>query len=178
RRRADVVRIFDDVLEPGRVLSFSRERSRPYNISLGLPLHRYPLVHSALLVLPLARGELALEDMGSLLRSPHIAGAEHELASRALLDARLRERHPPTVSVGALRHALRSEGVSGPAASPVLADRLERWVTKAREGVRRRQPASQWSATFLEMLSGLGWPGERTPDSEEFQTFEKFREAV
>jgi ATP-dependent helicase/nuclease subunit B len=178
RRRPDVVRIFDDVLEPGRVVSFSRERSRPYNISLGLPLNSYPLVHSGLLVLTLARGELALEDMGSLLRSPHIAGAQHELASRALLDARLRERHQPKVSVGALRNALRSEGVSGPAASPVLADRLERWVTKAREGVRKRQPPSQWSATFLEMLSGLGWPGERTLDSEEFQTFEKFREAV
>jgi len=177
-RRADVVRIFDDVLEASRAVSASRERPRPYNVSLGLPLASYPLAHSAFLVLALARNELPLEEAGSLLRSPFIAGAERELASRALLDAVLRDRRQVTTTLEALRSAARGDGVSDPAASPALAERLERWIPLARDAVRRKQLPSQWSATFLQLLSGLGWPGERTLDSEEFQTFEKWREAV
>lgn len=178
RRRADLVRIFDDVLDPARVVSGSRGRARPFNVSLGRPLADYPLVHCALLVLALARNDLPLGDTGSLLRSPFIAAAEQELVRRALLDAVLRERGRPSVTLGALRAAARGRNASDPCASPLLAGRLEQWTPLARSATRLRQPPSAWSATFLQLLSALGWPGERALDSAEYQTLEKWRDAV
>ncbi|MGH8672523.1 MAG: PD-(D/E)XK nuclease family protein [Burkholderiales bacterium] len=177
-RRADVIRIFDDVLDAARITACSRERARSFNISLGRPLTDCPLVASAFVVLRLARGELPLETVGSLLRSPFFAGSEQELSRRALLDANLRTRGKAVVSPMELRHAAHGNGVGDPAAAPILAQRLDRWVGSAHGAAKLRQPPSAWGATFLQLLSGLGWPGERVLDSEEYQTFEKWRELI
>lgn len=177
-RRADLVRIFDDVLDPARMLAASRERARPYNVSLGRRLADHPLAHSAFLILEAARGELALEETGSLLRSPFIAAAEQELSSRALLDAELRRDGRPVVELRALARRVRGQGPRDPAAPPQLAARLATWVKLAGEARQAKHSPSQWSTVFQKLLSGLGWPGERTLDSEEYQTFEKWRELV
>ncbi|HEY6280906.1 MAG TPA: PD-(D/E)XK nuclease family protein [Burkholderiales bacterium] len=169
-RRSDIVRIFDDVLQPARVVSSSRERARPYNVSLGLALTEYPLVASALLILELARGELALDDTGSMLRSPFLAAAEQEFTLRALLDARLRECGRPTVTLKML--AREAQG------APQLAARLAVWIKLAVEARKAKQPPSAWSVVFQQLLGSLGWPGERTLDSEEYQTFGKWREII
>lgn len=176
-RRAQVLRIFDDTLEPARVLAGTRERARPFNVSLGLPFSDYPLVHAALLTLSCARGELTLAEAGVLVRSPFIAGAESEFAARALLDARLRRRGALVVPLAALaaEAAFRPRGRAG---TPLLGARLARWAQAAQRARRLRQPPSAWSATFQALLAGLGWPGERALDSEEFQTFDKWREIV
>ncbi|HVS26977.1 MAG TPA: PD-(D/E)XK nuclease family protein [Burkholderiales bacterium] len=171
-RRADLVRIFDDVLQPARVVSASRERARPYNVSLGLALTDYPLVASALRILELARGELALDDMGSLLRSPFLAAAEQEFTLRALLDASLRRSGRLTVTLKML--AREAHGAN----TPQLAARLAAWIERAGGARKTKQPPSAWSAVFQQLLAGLGWPGERTLDSEEYQTFGKWREIV
>ena len=68
--RPQVVRIFDDMFVPGAVLPGSANASRPYNLSLGQPLSQYPIVHTALQILELGKGEMACEETGSLLRSP------------------------------------------------------------------------------------------------------------
>lgn len=175
--RNDVLRIFDDALDPARVLGRSRERPRPYNISLGIPLSDHPLVHTAFLVLELARGDLLLEKVGSLLRSPFLAAAERELAARALLDRDLRSDRRPAVELRRL--VLSTHGSPGErAGSRELAARLAAWAGLAGEARRGRRPPSQWSSVFQQLLAGLGWPGERALDSEEYQAFTKWREAV
>lgn len=176
--RSDVVRILDDVLDPPRILPGARERPRAYNISLGLPLAGYPLVHTAFLIFELARGELALETAGSLLRSPFLAGAEQELAARALLDAQLRRGGRPLVELPTLARRAPGDNPRDPAGSPQLAARLASWRKLAAQARRAKQPPSQWSLAFQKLLAGLGWPGERALDSEEYQTFEKWRELV
>lgn len=176
--RSELVRILDDVLEPARILAATRERARPYNISLGLPLARHPLIHTAFLLLELARGELRLEDMGSLLRSPFLAGAERELACRALLDAKLRSEGRPFVSPRTLASRARGAGPGDPASASELAARLASWVKLAADAKRAQQAPSQWSVTFQRLLSAAGWPGERALDSDEYQTLEKWREVV
>ena len=180
-RRTAVMRVFDDVLEPPRVLQPHDAAPRLFNCSLGLPLSSYPIVFTAFLILKLAGGEASLEEAGALLRSPYVGGAESELAARALVDAHLRERSRQRVTPGALWQAAQGDGsLSQPRVplSPRLAALLEPWIAQARDTRRLRQPPSAWSATFLSLLKGLAWPGERTLDSAEFQTFEKFREAI
>ena len=168
QHRSDIVRIFDDVLQPERVVSSSRERARPYNISLGLALGDYPLVASAILILELARGEIGLEHLGSLLRSPFLVAAEQEITLRARLDAELRKMRRPAVTLRMLARQIH--------VSPQLATRFDAWMKVAGEARKAKQPPSAWGSTFQQLLAGLGWPGERTLDSDEHQTFRKWRE--
>lgn len=178
QRRAEVARVFDDVLEPERVLAASRQRPRAWNLSLGLPLSACPLAHGALSILRLARGPLPLDAAGSLLRSPFLVGAEQEFTRRALLDARLRERGQLEVDMTGLQREAFARDREQPHACRVLASRLETWIPVVRAARNLRQLPSAWSSTFLTLLSALGWPGERALDSEEFQTWEKWRELV
>ena len=170
-RRAAVLRVFDDVLEPSRVTVPGDPAARLGNCSLGLSITSYPIVFTAFFVLKLAGGEAALEDGGVLLRSPYLGAADAELAPRARVDAALRARGRKRVTPGAMRAAAQD-------IAPRLAALLEPWLAAARDARGLRQPPSAWSATFLALLKGLGWPGERTLDSAEFQTFEKFRDVV
>ncbi len=170
-QRAAVMRVFDDVLEPSRVILPGDPAPRLGNCSLGLALTSYPVVFTAFFVLKLAGGETTLEEAGVLLRSPYLGGADSELAPRARMDAALRARGRKRVTPGALRAAAQD-------LAPRLAALLEPWLALARDARGLRQPPSAWSATFLALLKGLGWPGERTLDSAEHQTFEKFRDVV
>lgn len=171
--RADVLRILDDVLEPARVVERARERPRTYNVSLGIPLASHPLVHTAFLALDLARGDLALESAGSLLRSPFVAGAERELAARALLDRDLRSEGRPRIELRFLVNRAREAPDCGG-----LAAQLAAWTRLAADARKARQPPSQWSLMLQRLLAGIGWPGERTLDSEEYQAFVKWRDLI
>ncbi|HXV08169.1 MAG TPA: PD-(D/E)XK nuclease family protein [Burkholderiales bacterium] len=177
-RRDTVLRIFDETLDPGRLLPGASRRSAACNVSLGVPLSAYPLVHTALAVLRLAHGRLALTEAGALLRSPFLAAAEHEFLRRALLDAQLRRLGRLEVEPADVLELARGRSPDDPSACPQLAQRLAAWIPRAQEAQTLRQPPSAWSATFLSLLAGLGWPGERTIDSDEYQTWDKFRDTV
>ncbi len=169
--RAAVMRVFEDALEPLRVTTPGVTTAGLFNCSLGLPLTSYPVVFIGFFVLKLAGGELSLNEAGALLRSPFLGGAESELTARALTDAELRARGRKRVTPGALLLAAQRH-------APRLAALLEQWLNTARAARGLRQPPSAWSASLLSLLSGMGWPGERTLDSAEFQTFEKFRDVI
>ena len=64
----------------------------PFNISIGIPLERYPVVALALSVLRVSQEEIPFEEASRLVRSPFLGGAETELGARMRLEARLREQ--------------------------------------------------------------------------------------
>jgi len=178
RRRAEVIRSFDDALEPDRVLAAGRDRPRLWNLSLGTPLSACPLVHAAMSILRFARGTLPLTELGALLRSPFVADAEHENAARALLDVRLRRRGRLEFDIAAVRREAFARDRGEPHACRRLATRLADWLPMTTGLRASRHLPSAWSSIFFRLLAGLGWPGERTLDSEEFQTWEAWRELV
>ena len=178
--RPRIEAIFDDVLLPETVLPRTPVLDRPYNITLGLPLSRYPIIHTALLILELVRGSLPLEKLSVLLRSPHLAGAEEEVARRALLDERLRKLgglRVPIDVLGRFVGALDTAGKLQPFACPVLAERLTHW-RDALGTLLTRQAPSIWSASFTRLLKALGWPGQRPLNSHEYQTVAAWRELL
>ena len=137
--RPRIEAIFDDVLLPETVLPRTPVLDRPYNITLGLPLSRYPIIHTALLILELVRGSLPLEKLSVLLRSPHLAGAEEEVARRALLDERLRKLgglRVPIDVLGRFVGTLDTAGKLQPFACPVLAERLTHWRDAPKRSTR------------------------------------------
>ena len=176
RLRATITRIFGEVLQPEAALHPSRIAARPWNVSLGVTLSDWPLVHAALLVLELACGPLSIHRTGLLLRCPFVGGAESEHNARALLDARLRRLGDPHITLDELIHHAGAEGHIH--SCGMLADRLAALRARVRELPTSAQPVSFWGPALQSLLSAMQWPGERELNSEEYQTFEKWKDLV
>ncbi|MEX2241362.1 MAG: PD-(D/E)XK nuclease family protein [Burkholderiales bacterium] len=165
-RRREVLRVFSRVLRPDYNLPGREKRALPFNVSLGSPLSDYPLVRTALAILELAAHEVPFEQASRLVRSPFIAGAELEMARRALLDAHLRRVAPAKLSLGKLVALVKG--------APVLRQRLEALFATLRPGSDSPQ---DWARHFTELLDAAGFP-DRSLDSDEFQTRAKFNETL
>jgi probable DNA repair protein len=103
-----------------------------------------------------------------LLRSPFLGGAEAEGSRRALLDAKLRKQSLWDIGIPMLRDAAGS--------CPQLLRVLQR-VEKKLPALKEQAP-SDWSRDITGLLEAFGWPGDRSPRSEEFQTIEAWRELL
>jgi ATP-dependent helicase/nuclease subunit B len=160
--RAKVERIFREALDPGSMFD---DQERSFHVSLGPALDRYPIVSAALPMLEFASGRLTLPQVGMLLRSPFLGGAQTEWTRRAQLDAKLRKDGVWDVSPALLRDRAGS--------CPVLERLLGKFEKQLRQ-LAQEQPASQWSRDFSELLGALGWPGERQLSSREYQVVEKW----
>ena len=166
KRRAEVVRIFSRMLGP-----------KGFNVSYAPPLSASPLVDAALAVTELAGGAIAFDRASRLLRSPFIAGAENEMAVRARLDLALRRKAPASISLAKLRGLVGSESARRPGlACPILVKALDQLVEAA--SAAAPAPAQDWARRFTVQLDAMGFPGERTLDSSEFQTLAKWRDVL
>jgi ATP-dependent helicase/nuclease subunit B len=175
RLRADLLRIFEEVLAPD-ALAAGTARALPFNISLGLPLSEWPVVRAALLLLELASGRLSLDAAGWLLRSPFLGEAESERYARALLDARLRRLGEPFVDLAALSWEAGQEGRRD--ACGLLASRLEAMRRQVRDVRNERLSPSAWGPVLQAVLAAAGWPAQRPLDSAEYQSAAKWRELI
>lgn len=173
-RRSAIVRIFSATMAPDYALPDAAPAVLPFNLSLGEPLVAYPLVNAALLLLELAGRDIEFERASRLLCSPFIAGAESERDSRAVLDAELRRRAEPVVTLERLQGMVAEYGGDCP--------RLARHLT-ALAGFRRdhlfgTHPPSTWAKAVSEALTVAGFPGERSLDSSEYQALKKWHDVV
>ncbi len=174
KHRQAIRRIFSAVMEPDYALPGTSRSAFPFNISFGEPLASYPLVNAALLVLELAGRETDFERASRLIRSPFLAGADTELARRARLDARLRKRAEPTVTLDRLLALIAREETR----CPVLAQRLAALAEFRKARLFGMQSPSGWARAISEALAITGFPGERVLDSAEFQTLARWHEIV
>ena len=175
QQRDEIERVFGEVFHPRNRLRPDLDPMRCFNISLGRPLDEHPVIQTAFLFLGIDPGNLSVERAGRLLRSPFLPGAEEEMTGRALLDADLRAGGAPDVSLSDLSGLARNrEGADG---CPGLLILLETWSEKHRTLEASRLP-SDWSPALSAFLRDIGWPGDRTLDSIEYQTLEVWRELL
>ncbi len=174
RQRKAIQRIFSAVMEPDYALPGSRHATFPFNISLGEALTAFPLVSAAFLVLELAGREIDFERVSRLIRSPFLAGAEAELARRARLDARLRKRAEPVVTLDRLLTLIAHEDTG----CAILVERLAALAEFRKARLFGGQPPSAWAKGISDTLAAVGFPGERGLDSVEYQTLGKWHELV
>ena len=178
--RPKVIRILDEVLQPGQLLPHTQVQHSLYNVSLGLPLAGWPVVADALSLLQLDGRWQPLPDYGVLFHSPFLAGAEGERNARALLEARLLRDGAYQITLSkVIRRArgLDSEGHARPSTCPLLGDKLDQVLAQL-NAAPIEQPPSRWALEFKSTLDLYGWPGERTLDSEEFQTVVRWNELL
>ena len=190
--RTALVGALTDALAPALRLApqaQDRAQAAPFNLSLGQPLAETPLVAGALALLDLLVGPIDIARAGTLLRSPYLAGGDAtqaEWSRRAQLDRRLRDDGRWQVTLDALRRAagrIDDAGQPRPDAAPRLAQSLAAIdarlaALRGRRATLPRQPVSAWIALLFDLLHTAGFPGGRTLDSVEFQTFTRWRELM
>lgn len=180
RYRSMVVRIFSSVMEPdiqrSLPLPASAQHMAPFNVSLGMPLSSYPLVSIALIVLELGGREIEFERASLLLRSPFLGGGETEMVNRARLDAQLRKRAEPMITLERLLILIEREHDG--ASCPILVQALSALAEFRKAKLFGLQPPSMLARAISEALQVVGFPGERDLDSSEYQTLRKWQEVL
>jgi len=168
--KAQVERIFDEVLCPSASLQLSDSIQRPYNVSYGPPMADVPVIKAGLDFLALVGRPLDVIGLGRMIQSPFLGDADAELLARAGLDDYLR-------SQGEARYGLKAlcqQCLNKHSPCPALANRLAQvmaYLTK----LPPKQLPSAWGQALLSVLRLVGWPGQRTLDSAEYQAFEAWR---
>jgi len=178
--RAEVDRVFREVLAPELNDISSPTATGPYEFSLGIPLAHTPLAATAFDLLRWAINPLPLDRVGALLLSPHFAPANFELLARAEFDASvLRRQH-------LLRAAVSLDDlfklVSGPKSAPALPILCNRLAALRpifnKDLTRAKRPHADWAAFIHELLDAAGWAVPSLLDSTEFQTRRKWESAL
>jgi ATP-dependent helicase/nuclease subunit B len=175
QRRDLVRRQFSSVMQLDYALPGVGGDALPFNISLGVALSSYPLVHDALLLLELSGREIEFARVSRLVRSPFVEAAESELPARARVDAELRRRAPTSLSLDTL---LRLMGAPNAPRAPILLQRLSQLADFRKAELFGVKLPSEWAKAMSQALSVAGFPGERGLDSAEYQTLKKWHEVV
>jgi probable DNA repair protein len=165
KRKDAIRRVFAQTMLPG-----GGKHTLPFNISLGDPLGAWPLAAHALLVLELAGREIEFERASLLVRSPFLAAGDAEAQVRAKLDAALRRRAEPAITLERL--------VPLASDAPVLARKLAALAEFRKARLFAPQSPGAWGRAFSEALELVGFPGERQLDSDEYQTLVKWHELL
>ncbi len=192
-RRQEVERQLAEILTPGSDLGSDpgARQSKPWNISMGTPLARVPMIEAAFDLLKLLDNRIDIQDIGRVLRSPWLRGGMTERNSRALLEKCLRDRYPRQLRLETVRYRCaeirthdhqRNELPADqhepqPWNSPELSIILHRLMRFARDN-QGQQPASAWAEAFDQLLAGLGWPLDTDGHAENWQTLQAWRDGL
>jgi probable DNA repair protein len=176
-QRETLANLLDDTFHPDALHPAQAESPRCYEFSLGLPLNRWPLVHSALNLLRLVfqATPLPQSELSALLADIYWSQALYEADARAALDAEMRRQLPLQVNAYTFaRFVARKQQDEYPITCPALHADLTALLTLAKKTARKQLP-SAWANSFTELLVATHWPGERGLSSHEHQCQTKFK---
>jgi len=190
-RRQTVERQLKEILAPGNQVGSTQ--AHPWNISMGTPLARVPMIETAFDLLKLLDDRVNIQDVGSILRSPWLRGGVKERNSRALLEKYLRENYPRQLKLNDVKYhssKIRKHDHHGNELpedhwephiwnSPELTTVLTRLIRFARENKDQRPP-SEWAEAFDQLLVGLGWPLDERVDNRDanWEALQAWRDAL
>jgi ATP-dependent helicase/nuclease subunit B len=179
--RAEIDRVFRQVLAPELEDINAPVTSGPYEFSLGVPLATTPMVSAALSILRWTVNALSLERVSALLLSPYFATDASEHLARAEFDAfDLRQRHllQPQLSLASL-FAFASQSKQRPGLSSLLKHLQDlRPFANQREFTPVERTYADWAAMIHEILVAAGWAVTAVLDSVEFQTRRKWESSL
>lgn len=142
-----------------RIFSNVFQNKEAFNISAGKTLTAYPIIQTALKLLSLNDKPIPFHELSQIFRSPFMGESEREQYKRANLDAHLRQSniHSLTLSDPKIKQFC-----------PHLATRFDNYLQRRKE-CETVQTLQAWTHIIVELLTLLGWPGERSINSEEYQ---------
>ncbi|MEO6911882.1 MAG: PD-(D/E)XK nuclease family protein, partial [Edaphobacter sp.] len=180
KQRAEIDRVFREVLAPELEDIAVGANSGPFEFSVGTMLSDTPMVAVALDLLRWTLGALPLERVSGLLLSPYFASVRKESSARAEFDAfelRRAKMLRPEISLQWLVTAL--EGSRRRAKLTRLLGRLRTMLAVSKRFAgEERQSNSDWAEGIRELLLAAGWGAGTAEDSIEFQTRRKWESVL
>lgn len=176
--RDRVLQIFSDVFAPENTSTVDIQ-SCPFNISAGRNLLQYPIINTALQLLALQKKNISREAFSYLLVSPFVGDAEIERVKRAHYDNLLRKRNVNSIDLNKLiaktedKKQIALANLALINHCPKLSKRVSLFLSQTKEN-NELNTYSEWAILFNQLLSALGWPGERSLSSEEYQIIESW----
>ena len=174
--------LFNKTLHPERILPPPYSKSDLFNFSLGIPLTDYPLVHDALITLELLKKEFSLETLSKILNAIYLFGNQAKDADKHKVQKTIVK---PSVDLVLKKHGRLNwtlsdlitfcnnyQGTNSPSAFEDWVRRLEAIATIS-EQFKNQQTPENFSRLFLETWQTMGWPGNKTLNSHEYQQSEK-----
>ncbi|MGD9020181.1 MAG: PD-(D/E)XK nuclease family protein [Lysobacterales bacterium] len=194
-RRHELEWHLEEMLAPGS--DAAGEQARPWNVSIGAPLLRFPMIEAAFDLLKLLDRSVHIQDISRVLRSPWLNGSVGERNNRALLEKRLCDQYPRQLKLSEAEyrsreirkhdryHAALPEEEHGeqPWNSPLFNSILNTLIRFEADN-RDRKPASAWAQAFDQLLGGVGWPFAEQADvpalerDQNWQVLQAWREAL
>lgn len=166
-RRSQIERIFREQIDPEATLALQDEEVI-FSLSLGGPLAAQGVVYAALEFLGVGR-YLTLDQTSFLLRTPYLDGAKKEADSRALFDLKLRSFRQLKFKLSRLVALLEEKAELAELFQIFKKINLNRKVND-------RVLPGVWANRFAEELQSIGWPGDRSLASSEYQAINVWQE--
>lgn len=205
-RRREIERVLRETLTPGIYSpgsyspgSFSvPQQAKPWNISIGTPLARIPMIETAFDLFKLLDDRIDIQDIGRVLRSPWLRGSHAERNNRAFLEKCMRDNYPRQLRLSEIAYRAaeiktrdrynnelpENEHAPQPWNSPQLHAAL-RILLGFRKQSKGRRPASNWAESLNQLLVDLGWPStqqdflnDTLENSQNRQALQDWREAL
>lgn len=168
--RESVLQIFSDIFTEQDTFTLDHTLL-PFNVSAGKNLLSFPIIKTALELLKLAQQTISLETFNHLLRSPFLGDAESEQLKRSSFENRLKNANVTSLKIKKLISTNSSYHFSS--ACPALAKRMQHYLTYF-SSLKKTLTLSEWAKHFIELLKLLGWPGERSLNSQEYQITQRW----
>lgn len=166
-RRRQIERVFREQIDPVATAALHDDEAI-FSLSLGGSLADQGVIHAALACLGTG-WQLTLDLVSFLLRTPYLAGASREADDRARFDRKLRSFRQQTFKLAGLRALLEGK--------PELADFLQLIKNvQLHQQVNSKFLPGVWAARFADELHRLGWPGDRSLASSEYQAIKVWQE--
>ena len=172
--RNQLADLLDDTFYPASIRPSLADTTKNYNFSLGTPLIQQPIIQAALNLLRLFSAyQLQQPDISAVLLSPFWSKNQQEADACAMLDAKMREKLPMQFSLARFIEFAQKQRENGLSIAQLLTH-----LNAAMAISSNRAMPSQWALNLDSLLTALGWPGERSISSIEFQAISAWQKAL
>ncbi len=169
-----IERIFIEVFNSNlslykQINDYSQIATLPFNFSAGKKLNDYKIINIALNILKLGTNILDIDIIQSLLTSSFLNGANIEFFHRVALARKLQNNFDTKNILYKI--------ASTPADCAILKKNITKYQQTLSDSKNFFLP-SIWSTIFATLLQDLGWPGDTTLTSVEFQIVERWNKLL
>lgn len=166
--RNRVIQLFSEVFAENGTYTIDPQHA-PFNVSAGMSLTHYPLINTAFHLLSLHKKNIPSETFSYILVTPFIGEAEVERIKRANYERLLRKNNKTNIQLNNI--ANEADSLALTKFCPQLAKRIHDFLNLLYDN-QQTLSHSEWAQHFTALLTTLGWPGERSLNSEEYQLAE------
>ena len=168
RRRKEVERVFRSQIDPLGAVRLNDDEA-VFSLSLGGALSEQGIIHAALQLLQIGP-VLTFEQTSFLLRTSYLGKSQSEADLRALFEVKLRSYDQQRFKLDKLASLAATFGLGD------FSQIIETLVA-AGTGPEKLLPGA-WCRIFADLLKNIGWPGERTLVSREYQALKAWQQKV